>query len=175
MIKYLIKLAVIICILNSQLTFANQIEVKVGGYLFPPFIDMDGKNTYGLTIDLIELLNQQQSEYHFKFIPTSPKRRYIDFKNNVFDALFFENINWSWQQYDINASNVFLSGGEAFFTQKTENRNKSYLRDLKGKNIVAILGYHYHFLNNITDVKTLKKHFDITLVKLPQDRHESNY
>mgnify|MGYP000624746469 CR=1 FL=1 len=31
--------------------------------------------------------------------------------------------------------------------------------DITNKSIVAILGYHYHFLHNITDTKILKKKF----------------
>ena len=168
MLKRLVGLAIILQSLACSLTFAQTVEVKVGGYLFHPFIQMKRQDASGLTIDLIELLNQQQSQYHFSFIPTSPNRRYNDFKRGVFDAIFFENISWSWDKREIEASNVFLTGGEVFFTHKIRGRNKHYFDDISNKSIVAILGFHYRFLDNITDTNILKKKFNIKLVNTPQ-------
>ncbi|MFT5594371.1 MAG: polar amino acid transport system substrate-binding protein [Oceanicoccus sp.] len=167
MIKQLIALAIIAFSLNSPFTYANKIEVKVGGYLFPPFVQIDSHDSSGLTHDLIDLFNQQQSEFFFIFVPTSPKRRYSDFKRGLFDAVFFENINWSWDKDKLDASQVFLSGGEAFFTHNIEGRDDDYFNVLNGKSIVAILGYHYHFLNNVTDTKTLKEQYNIKFVNSP--------
>ena len=168
MLKRLVGLVIIIQGLACSFAFADKVEVKVGGYLFPPFIEMKGQDTSGLTIDLIKLLNQQQSQYHFSFIPTSPNRRYNDFERGDFDAIFFENISWSWEKHDIEASHVFLTGGEVFFTHNIKGRDKHFFDDITNKSIVAILGYHYHFLHNITDTKILKKKFNIKLVNSTQ-------
>lgn len=168
MIKPLIVMAIMAFSLNSPFTYSNKIEVKVGGYLFPPFVQNNGPQASDLTHDLIDLFNQQQSEFFFTFIGTSPKRRYSDFERGLFDAIFFENINWSWDRNNIEASQVFLSGGEAFFTHNIEGRDEHYFESFNSKSIVAILGYHYHFLNNITDTKTLKKQFNIKFVNSPK-------
>lgn len=143
-------------------------EVRVGGYLFPPFIQIHGQQVSGLTIGMIELFNEQQSDYHFSFIPTSPKRRYNDFKRGMFDVIFFENIDWGWQDYNLLSSDVFLSGGEVFFTRNQKGINQSYFENLTNKRIVAILGYHYKFADNITDSDQLKQQFDIRLVNSPK-------
>ena len=167
MLKCLVGLVLILQSFACSLAFAEKVEVKVGGYLFPPFIEIKGKDISGLTLDLIELFNQQQTQYHFTFTPTSPNRRYSDFERGVFDAIFFENINWSWDKYNIEASHVFLTGGEVFFTHNIQNRSKDFFDDITHKSIVAILGYHYQFLDNITDTKILKKKFNIKLVNSP--------
>jgi len=139
--------------------------VYVGGYLFPPFVQIDDNNAIsGLTLDLIDLFNRSQSDFEFHFILTSPNRRYRDFERGIFDALFFENKQWSWQGHDIVESQTFLSGGEVFITQAKKNRKQSYFEDLSQKEIVAILGYHYNFANSITNPTELRKRFNIRLV-----------
>ena len=45
--------------------------VKVGGYLFPPFGNVTSGKPSGRTRDLIQLLNEQQSEFEFQFVLTN--------------------------------------------------------------------------------------------------------
>lgn len=75
----------IFCLFNNL--FSQQI-IKVGGYVFPPFIEKEGEAFVGVTIDLLDTLNTYQDEYFFQFVPTSSKRRYVDFDNQKFDVLF---------------------------------------------------------------------------------------
>ncbi len=159
---------IFVLITMSASTIAAPKEVRVGGYLFPPFIQIQGQTVTGLTIGMLELLNKQQKDFHFIFVPTSPKRRYNDFKRGMFDIIFFENIKWGWEKYNVLASDVFLSGGEVFFTLNKKGITQTYFNDLNGKSIVAILGYHYKFANNETDVNRLKRQFDIKLVNSPK-------
>lgn len=141
--------------------------ITVGGYLFPPFVEMDNNKVSGLTLDLINLLNETQSEFHFQFTLTSPKRRYLDFEKGLFDAIFFENQSWSWQERNIRPSKVFLSGGEVFIALAKPNRSQTYFENLKDKKIIGILGYHYQFADNITNEALLNEMFDIRLVNSP--------
>lgn len=47
---------------------AAPFSVTVGGYVFPPFVDLGANGSpIGLTIDLIEWLNEAQSDYRFSF------------------------------------------------------------------------------------------------------------
>ncbi|WP_353347490.1 transporter substrate-binding domain-containing protein [Oceaniserpentilla sp. 4NH20-0058] len=154
--------------LYATLAQATPTTINVGGYLFPPFVQVNNASVSGLTLDLIELFNNTQSEYNFEFILTSPKRRYRDFERGLFDVLFFENKNWSWQKYDLNESMVFLSGGEVFIANLHNNRNQTYFDDLGDKQLVGILGYHYGFANHETDIQHLKKSFNIRFVNSPQ-------
>jgi ABC-type amino acid transport substrate-binding protein len=168
MLKRLITTAILTWAFISTSAFSNPIEVRVGGYLFPPFVQMNGQDASGLTLDLIDLFNEQQSEFNFTFSSTSPKRRYSDFNRGLYDVLFFENTQWGWQDYNLQESQVFLSGGEVFFTYNTQNKTQEYFNNIEDKRIIAILGYHYNFLNNETDSKVLKKRYDIKLVNSPK-------
>jgi len=141
--------------------------VKVGGYMFPPFIETSSGTPKGLTIDLIKLLNESQSEFEFKFVLTSPKRRYHDFKRNAVDAMFFESKQWGWQGYPISASDVFLKGGEVYITKDDNKKDQSYFKKLTDKKLVGILGYHYQFAKFESDEHILKQQFDIQLVNHP--------
>lgn len=147
---------------------AQPVKVHVGGYLFPPFVQVHNNEISGLTLDLIDLFNKAQSDYEFTFVLTSPKRRYSDFERGDFDVMFFENKKWSWQEFNIDESQVFLSGGEVFIAKVEPGRDQSFFDDLEHKNLVAILGYHYHFANNITDIKELNEKFNIRLVNSPE-------
>ena len=64
--------------------------VKVGGYAFPPFVDMSSGQPAGITPDLINALNALQDRYRFVFFLTSPKRRYYDFKKGLYDIIFLK-------------------------------------------------------------------------------------
>lgn len=144
------------------------VPVKVGGYLFEPFVSHEQSHVTGLTLDLIDLLNQQQSKYQFEFVSTSPKRRYIDFNRHEFDVMFFESKNWGWQTQPINASRVFLRGGEVFIAQAHDDRDQTFFDYLNDKTLVGILGYHYGFAKFDADETRLKQAFDITLVNSPK-------
>lgn len=139
-------------------------EVKVGGYIFPPFVQQDEKGMVsGMTLDLIDSLNSVQSEYHFNFVLTSPRRRYASFEQGEFDALFFESILWGWQKTHIEATKVFLEGGEVFIALKNKAKNQTYFDNIKDKSIAAMLGYHYNFAGLNSDPEFLRSTFNIHL------------
>ncbi len=146
---------------------STPIEIKVGGYLFAPFIQTKQKQPTGLTPDLIKLLNKQQTEFNFVLVATSPKRRYMDFERKVFDAIFFENKNWDWQDKPILPSKVFLTGGEVYITLNSQFKDQDFFSDLRAKSLLGILGYHYGFSNFNSDETWLKHNFHIELVNYP--------
>ncbi len=154
----------------SQSNFAAPTTVKVGGYLFPPFIGQYKNEIKGITIDLIKLLNESQDEFLFKFQLTSSKRRYKDYENGEYDLLFFENLQWGWKDYDMEASNVILHGGEVFIAHAAKGRTQEYFKDISGKKILGILGYHYKFADFKTDREYLQTKFNVEL----RTNHESN-
>lgn len=139
-------------------------RIRVGGYMFPPFVEIgeQGKVS-GLTLDLIDALNKIQSEYHFEFYLTSSKRRYKDFQNKKFDTVFCEMMEWGWKDFPVDASKVFLNGGEVYISYKTKHKNQKYFDDLKNKSIAGILGYHYSVFGFNADELYLKKHFNAIL------------
>ena len=139
-------------------------EVKVGGYSFEPFVNHHNGETSGLALDLIDLLNQSQQQFKFQFVLTSPKRRYLDFKQNRFDIILFENKAWGWQDKPIDASQVFLTGGEVYITANTPEKNQQYFENIANLSIAAMLGYHYGFAKFDANESNLKQQFNISLL-----------
>ena len=92
--------------------------VQVGGYDFPPFVEKINGKYVGITLDMIDALNQFQHNYQFTFVSTAPKRRYKDFDEKKFDIIMFEDKSWGWQDKSIDASSVFLKGGGKFISPR---------------------------------------------------------
>jgi polar amino acid transport system substrate-binding protein len=159
-------LVIILAVLTSQASWAREI-VTVGGYEFGPFIDREpGGKTSGLTLALIDEMNRYQDRYEFRFVLTSPNRRYKDFLDHKFDLIFFESPDWGWKEKKIpvDVSNVFLEGGELYIAQARPERGQDYFSDLTGKRVVGILGYHYGFAGFEADPTVLAARHRMTLV-----------
>lgn len=137
--------------------------VKVGGYDFPPFVDRSPGGT-SLTFDLIDALNEFQKKYVFKFVDTSPKRRFINFDEKKYDLIFFESIDWGWKGREIEASKVIMQGGAVYITRADKYKDQRYFDDFTGKTIWGILGYHYGFANFNADREFLKKKFNAHMI-----------
>lgn len=141
--------------------------VRVGGYDFPPFVEMEaGGAAKGLTVDMIDALNKAQSQYEFRFVPTSARRRYADVGAGLFDLIFFESPEWEWTAKGaaVDFSNVFLQGGEVYIAPAKPGRGQEWFSDLRGKRLVGILGYHYGFANYVADPDVLGKDWGMKLV-----------
>src|SRR5690625_1505200 len=146
---------------------AAQETVVVGGYAFPPYVELapDGEIS-GLTLDLITDWNDQQDEFRFEFFLTSPARRFSDFMDGNYDLILFESPGWGWSSrgLPIIASQVFLTDADVFIARKADGRGQSYFETLHDKSIAAMLGYHYAFAGFETDPARLAETFDIVLV-----------
>ena len=100
---------------SQELNASEPIEVTVGMYPFAPFVEQKGHNTItGMTIDLLTALNNQQKKYIFKPFVIPPKRRYLSYQNGDYDLIFYENSTWSWNEYDVEVSDVYQLGGEVY-------------------------------------------------------------
>jgi ABC-type amino acid transport substrate-binding protein len=151
-------------------TDAGAIEVRVGGYTFPPFVEnVDGKFA-GITLDMIKAMNALQDTYLFKFVPTASKRRYRDFDKNAFDLILFESKQWGWAGKPIEESDVFLQGGEVYIAKIEPGRDQSYFNDFTGKRIAGFVGYHYGFADFNADETFLNEQFNATMTMT----HEGN-
>ena len=158
-------LALILAMLLSGGAFARDI-VRVGGYEFGPFVNLDGAgNPDGLPLALIEVLNRYQDRFTFQFVQTSPNRRYKDFEDDKFDVIFFESPDWGWaeKKLPVDASQVFLDGGEQYIALAKPGRGKDYFANFADKRIVGILGYHYGFAGFEANPAILTKKFNMAL------------
>ena len=133
--------------------------VRVGAYLFPPFVEHSG----GLSADLVQAMNAFQKDYTFQLVNTSSNRRYRDMANGSFNMILFENIKWGWDPSAVQASKVFLKGdGEVLVARSLPGRGQEYFSTLADKQILGVTGYHYGFANFDADPKRLMQRFKIS-------------
>ena len=162
-------LLVILAILTGTVSASASARevVMVGGYEFAPFVGQNAAGKpEGLTLTLIEALNRYQDRFTFQFVLTSPSRRYKDFEDRKFDVIFFESPDWGWtgRKLPVDASNVFLDGGEIYIARAVPGRGQDYFSSLSDKRMVGILGYHYGFAGFETDNQVLAAKFHMTQV-----------
>lgn len=144
------------------------IEVKVGGYPFPPYVELSQNNVKGYTIDLIKYLNSIQNKYSFTFVLTSPKRRFSDLGVR-YDIIFFEDKKWGWDPSAINNLDLGLRDFEVFISLSSLNKSDDYFKSFKKKNIILIRGYHYKFSNFNTNEEFLKKNYNALFTNEPKN------
>ena len=134
--------------------------IRVGGYPFAPYVDLqqDGRYT-GLTLDIINALNQIQQEVFFEFTVTSVEHRYKAYALGRFDMMIFENPAWGWQKIADQFIPLHMIDGEVFIALKAKAHNQNYFKNLTNKSIAFVKGYHYQFAHFETDTETLKKQF----------------
>lgn len=151
--------ALIVSYLLSVNVLAADI-IKVGIYDFPPYAFIE-ENTTGITVEMIAAMNKFQKIYKFIAVPTTARRRYLDFEKNKFDMIIFENKNWGWQNYPVAASKTFVTGFEVYVAQAKSGRGQDFFSDFKNKVMIGVLGYHYQFANFSTDQDYLKRNFNL--------------
>lgn len=175
-----------IALLISATAHARE-EVYVGLYPFAPFAYKEGsgvniqtfapagqthpKSSFkGVSLDLLELLNQHQAQFHFKTYVTTPSYRFKAFTHNKFDMMLFESRQWGWQNLPVVASREFLKGGEVYIALQHDGRDQGFFDTLKGKSIIGIKGYHYGFAKMNSDPEYLQQQHNVRLT----DSNESS-
>lgn len=151
--------------------YANETEITVGVYHFPPIasVDNSGEAT-GLLGDLLHELEQTHPKVSFRVFHTSPKRRYLDFDAGLYDVIFFESPDWGWTEKGADISRPILADEELYVALKKPGRDDSFFDDLEQRSIVAISGYHYGFTGYETDNSVLEQKFNIEF----SDSHSRN-
>ncbi|MDD0974692.1 transporter substrate-binding domain-containing protein [Pseudomonas sp. TNT2022 ID681] len=149
----------------------EDVEVKVGAAHFPPYTvrPEQGADT-GLLPQLVEALNQSQSQYRFVLVPTSIPRRFRDFEQGRVDMAIFENPDWGWQTIPHVSVDMGLEDAEIFVTHRVNQRDENYFADLKGKRLALFSGYHYAFADFNSDPQYLINKYNATLTY----SHDSN-
>ncbi|WDE07582.1 transporter substrate-binding domain-containing protein [Thalassomonas viridans] len=155
------------------LSFSQQLsartQVNVGGYYYPPFVEVSSGKVSGITLTMLEMLNRQQNQYQFNFVLTTAKQRYQDFSDKKYDMIFFENPAWDWQDFPLEISDVYLTGEEIFIALQKPGRGQKYFDNITDKLIAGILGYHYRFLDYNIDELELTLNYEIVLSENHQD------
>ena len=161
---------VVLGLLAAQPLLAAQL-VKVGAYHFPPYvIKPESERPGGLLPELLQALNQLQSDYRFSLVATSTMRRYRDLESGRFDLILFESSQWGWQDTLHAALNLHIEDAEVYVARARPGRDQSYFDELKGKRLALYNGYHYGFADFNSDQQFLTEHFDARLTY----SHDSN-
>jgi ABC-type amino acid transport substrate-binding protein len=161
-------LALAIVLLTLSLTGAHGRQpVTIGGYAFPPYVEIVGGDAAsGLTVEVIHALNAAQDRYDFRFVLTTPQRRYQDFASGRFDAMLFEMPEWGWiaRGIGLDVSDEIATDGEVYVALAADGRDERFFDAVGSRKIAGILGYNYGFTGFRNDPDELRDRFDITLV-----------
>ncbi|PKM05508.1 MAG: amino acid ABC transporter substrate-binding protein [Gammaproteobacteria bacterium HGW-Gammaproteobacteria-6] len=158
-------------LLVSLPALSDPVTVRVGGYLFPPYMQSQADGEWsGLTPDVLQALNALQDDIHFELFPTSANRRYLDFANGQFDMMLFESPHWGWQDYPVYSVKGPVVGREVFIAKTDGQLDQRYFHDLEGKRIALFSGYHYAFAGFNPDKNQLRERFSAIITF----SHESN-
>jgi len=170
-IRKLLAILAAAIMLATAPVYANETEITVGVYHFPPIasVDNSGEAT-GLLGDLLHELEQVHPTVSFRVFHTSPKRRYLDFDAGLYDVIFFESPDWGWTEREVDISRPILADEELYVALKKPGRDSSFFDDLQNRSIVAISGYHYGFTGYETDNSVLEQRFNIEF----SDSHTRN-
>lgn len=145
--------------------------VKVGAAHFPPYVTKSNQQeTSGLLPQLLEALNQVQSEYQFTLLPTAIVRRFGDLQRGRIDMAVFENPQWGWQDIEASAVDMGLEDAELFVARVENLRDQGYFDALEGKRLALYRGYHYGFAQFNSDPDFLTSTFNANL----GHSHDSN-
>jgi len=154
---------------TSALAQSRGATVRVGGYVFPPFVEQEPAGRWrGLTLDLIDALNEAQSAWTFEFVPTTASGRYSDHEAGAFDLLFFESKTWGWTDRPVSPSHTYLRGGEVYVALQRPGRDQRWFDSVAGHKLAVVRGYHYGFASMEADPDTLSERFDVEFADAPQ-------
>lgn len=152
------------CFIGSLPARAQSIEtVRVLGYIFPPFVNVDAST--GLTFELIDELNRRQKQFHFVFQLSSPNRRYMMFKRQSADVILYEMPEWEWQKREVvfTSTAVFHQDADVYIALRQPGRDQHYFDRIDDKQIAIYQGYHYGFAAHNTDSRWLNETFDVLI------------
>ena len=160
----------ITALLFCSISVSSPLIVKVNFTEFPPYFEKAGSNLSGMAVDMLEAMNKFQSKYEFTLIDNPPMRRFHSFENGSYDISLFDHLHWGWDDYYVQATNVYLRGGEKYVALAKPGRGQEYFKNFKGKRLGGFLGYHYGLADFNSDPQILKKEFNMEL----SSTHEGN-
>ncbi|MCR4509933.1 transporter substrate-binding domain-containing protein [Pseudomonas sp. 32.2.56] len=147
------------------------VDVRVGAYHFPPYVvKPEGDHVGGLLPELLQALNQLQSDYRFTLVATSTMRRYRDLQSGRFDLILFESPGWGWQGIAHTALDLHIEDAEVYVARLQPGRDEHYFDGLSGKRMALYSGYHYGFADFNSDKQVLTQQYNAVLTY----SHDSN-
>jgi ABC-type amino acid transport substrate-binding protein len=142
--------------------------IRIGGYPFPPFVEVVDGQPGGLTLDLIAATNKAQTRYRLDFVPTVADQRYAGLSGGKFDLILFESPDWGWPRGKI-ADLALREGSEIYVALALPGRDQGFFANLAERRIAIVSGFHYGFAGMETNGAALARRFDILETKEPGD------
>lgn len=138
--------------------------VLVGVVVFPPYIVKSAGSTgETLSVELLDLMNAFQQQYHFEAVSSGPVRRFKDFDLGKYDLSTFDSLEWGWKGRPVEASEVYLHGAEVYVALVEPGRDERYFSDFNHKAMIGMLGYHYGFAGFDNSPEMLRREFNMQL------------
>lgn len=163
------SLLVLATLFSPGISAADQ--VLIAAVHFPPYVIKPEENPRsGLLGELVEALNQVQSQHRFGLRTTSLNRRFEDFRQARFHIAIFENPDWDWQGIAGTRIDLGLEDAEVLIARVEPGRDQRYFDRLMGKRMALFNGYHYGFAGFNNDPQWLEENFNAVLTY----SHESN-
>lgn len=151
-------------IVMPPLAFSKEV-VRVGLAHFPPYIEAREEIVSGLAIDMINLMNRHQDNYEFVPVRTTAATRHREFAAGRHDMSLFDNLAWGWKEYDVEATNVYLTGSEVYIASAEPGRDESFFTDFENKKMIGMLGYHYGFAGFNSNLEYLRTTYNMELTQ----------
>ncbi|RUO26710.1 hypothetical protein CWE09_08420 [Aliidiomarina minuta] len=135
------------------------VEVIVAAYEFPPYYSSRlERHVLG---ELLELLNQHQSDYEFSIHEVRPQQRYQAISGQgCCSVLFFESAQWGWQplleEGVITLGPVLTEGSDHYVHLQGR-------RDVEVERIGGVVGYHYGLVGYQDDKNLLEEEYNLYL------------
>lgn len=162
--KHPLSLSLLTLVLMASTAHARE-KILVGVAHFPPFIINEGETVGGLAMDMLELMNAEQSDYEFIALPTLSTTRHKVFDLGRYDMSMFDSLDWGWEGRYVDASDVYLEGGEIYISQAKPGKGQDYFDSFENKRMVGMEGYHYGFAGFNSDPDYLIENFNMELTR----------
>jgi len=162
-VVYLLFLIAVTLVPNNS--YANQderTEIIVGMGARPPFLDIYGK--VGAGPEILQAMNLVQDKFRFKHKIVATKRKQQSFQELWVDISMWDNLNWGWQEFRVEATIPIVEANDIFISKHSPDSGKLF-SDLEQQKIVIVNGYHYHFLGYETDVNKINQRFNVIQVR----------
>lgn len=135
------------------------VEVMVAAYEFPPYYS--SRLERHLLGELLELLNQHQSDYEFSIHEVRPQQRYHAIsEEGCCSVLFFESARWGWApllEEDLVTVGPLLTEGSDHYVRLQGRQG------LEVERIGGVVGYHYNLVGYQSDQEVLENDYNLYL------------
>ena len=141
----------------------KRIHIIVGMGSRPPFLDIHGEN--GAGPDILNVMNQVQNHFYFKFkyIPTKRKIKMIE--DGLIDLMMWDNRSWGWADNKVVSSKALVNSKDIFIALNSENIEQKYFDSLENKVLAVVRGYHYQFLDFENDLNKFSEKYEFSSVR----------